>query len=63
MKSFEFQSSLEENCRFIFLFLYLSINSFISGYTWGYAGPFLTEGQLDSPEPACGASDIFQVVL
>ncbi|XP_023345564.1 uncharacterized protein LOC111714645 isoform X2 [Eurytemora carolleeae] len=33
-----------------------------SGYTWGYAGPFLIEGQLDSPEPACGASDIFQAM-
>jgi len=59
MKSFEFDSCLSSNL----LFLYLSINSIISGYTWGYAGPFLTEGQLDSPEPACGASDIFQVVL
>ena len=36
---------------------------YLSGYTYGYAAPFMLEGQLDSPDPGCGPQDINKVKL
>ena len=34
---------------------------YLSGYSYGYAAPFMLEGQLDSPDPGCGPQDINKV--
>ena len=34
-----------------------------TGYAYGYGAPFLLEGQLGSPDPGCGAADIYQVKI
>ena len=30
-----------------------------TGYAWGYAGLWMVDGQLESPDPGCGLQDLY----
>ena len=40
---------------------YLKVIDYL-GYAYGYGAPFLLEGQLETPDPGCGPTDLSQVL-